>query len=190
MTIQETGAIMEILNVAYPRFYAGKDAEYRRNAVALWAEMFKDYPAKLVAYAVKAFIAEDTSGFPPVIGQILDKVSMLTEEPQMTESEAWALVYKAICNSGYHSVEEFEKLPKNVQKAVHSPEQLRAWGMDQNFNAGVESSNFKRVYRMVCEREKKFNALPEDIKRLMQEKSGDKIEKKLEGEENLDEITG
>lgn len=178
---------MEILAVAYPRFYAGKDADFRRRAVALWAEMFKDYPAKLVAYAVKAFIAEDTSGFPPVIGQILDKVNMLTEEPQMTEGEAWALVYKAICNSIYHSTEEFEKLPKNVQKAVHSPEQLRAWGMDQNFNAGVESSNFKRVYRAVCEREKKFNALPEDVKNLIREKSGGRIENNQNNKEKIDE---
>lgn len=166
MTIQETAQIMDILIVAYPRFYSGAD---KRPALALWAEMFKDYPVKVVAYAVKAFITEDNKGFPPAIGQIMERVRMLTEEPQMSAEEAWELVYRAICRSGWHAEEEFEKLPPNVQKVVRSPGQLQAWGIDPQFNAGVESSNFKKAYRAVVEREKRTAALPEDIKAFIAE---------------------
>lgn len=169
MTLQETGELMEVLSAAYPQFYAKQGSSQKAKALALWAEMLKEYPGQLVAYAVKAFIASDTKGFPPVIGQILEKVQLLTGPEQISESEAWAMVHKAICRSGYYSKEEFGKLPPSVQQAVHSPEQLRAWATDPEFNAGVESSNFKRVYRMVCEREKKFNVLPEDVKKIMQE---------------------
>ena len=176
MTIQETGEILEVLTVVYPQFYAKQGKLERQRALTLWQEMFKDYPGQIVAYAVKAFISSDTKGYPPVIGQIMEKVQLITEPEQINESEAWTIVQKAISRSGYYSKEEFEKLPLNVQKAVHSPEQLRAWALDPAFNAGVESSNFKRVYRMVCEREKKVNALPEDVKKAIQEKSAKYIE--------------
>lgn len=164
MTTDETGTIMEILNAAYPRFYANSSQDEKIKALALWAEMFREYPVKAVAYAVKTFIAEDTKGFPPAIGQIMERVRFLTEKSEMTAEEAWELVYRAICRSGWHAEEEFEKLPPNVKKVVHSPGQLQAWGLDPQFNAGVESSNFKKAYRAVVEREKRVATLPEDIK--------------------------
>lgn len=169
MTRQETSKIMRIITAAYPDFYKSCSEIEKMEALALWAEMFKDYPAKVVAYATKAFIAEDKKGFPPRIGQIMERVRMLTEEPQMSAEEAWELVYRALCRSGWHAEEEFAKLPPNVQKVVRTPGQLQAWGLDPQFNAGVESSNFKRAYNNVLEREKRLNALPEDIKAFIAE---------------------
>ena len=170
MTVQETGKIMDILYAAYPRFYVNAD---RKSALALWSSMFKEYPAKVVAYAVKAYIAEDTKGFPPAIGQIMERVRMLTEKPQMSAEEAWTLVYQALCRSAWHAEEEFEKLPERAKKVVRTPGQLQAWGLDPQFNAGVESSNFKRAYNSLLEREKRFDALPEDIKAYIEEMRND-----------------
>ena len=167
MTIQETGEIMEVLSIAYPQFYAKQNALEKQKALVLWQEMFKDYPGQLVAYAVKAFIAGDTKGFPPAIGQIMDRIRMLTAQEELNEAEAWALVQKAIRRSGYYSKEEFAKLPAAAQKAVGTPEQLREWALDPDFNAGVEGSNFKRAYRTECARQKEHDALPEDVKRLV-----------------------
>ena len=57
MTIQQTGAVMDVLTVAYPQFYRGKDQRERQNALKLWAEMFSEDPLELVLAAVKRLIA-------------------------------------------------------------------------------------------------------------------------------------
>lgn len=92
MTLAETGQIMDILTAAYPRFYSGaKDKE----AVKLWATMFEPYPVRTVADAVQDFIASDTKGFPPVIGQIMERMPYKRE--RATELRKSAMELKQLC---------------------------------------------------------------------------------------------
>ena len=46
-------------------------------AVNTWFLMLSDYPYQQVQMALKAYIATDTSGFAPSIGQIIDKMQMI-----------------------------------------------------------------------------------------------------------------
>lgn len=165
MTSQETAALMAVLRTAYPAFYKGQTLEEAKMAVQLWDEMLGEYPAEIVTGAVKAFISTGGS-YPPSIGQIKDLIRKITEPEEMTEQEAWAIVRRAISNSGYHALEEFEKLPPELKRAVHSPEQLKAWAIDEDFNEGVVSSNFMRSYRAQAAQEREWAALPEDVKKL------------------------
>ena len=57
MTIDEMAEIMDVLEIAYPAFYARQDEGSKLKAMELWATMFADEPAQMVAMAVKAFIA-------------------------------------------------------------------------------------------------------------------------------------
>ena len=168
MTRQETGIIMDILATAYPRFYAGPDAPDPEKAVALWAEMFAEDDVAVVAAAVKALIATDDKGFPPHIGAVKAKVRQITQPTGMTPQEAWNLVAKAIRNSAYDSREEYDKLPKDIQRLVGSPNQLRDWAtMDSDTVQSVVASNFQRSF---AEREKSdadYRALPGDVKALI-----------------------
>ena len=68
MTRSETLAIMSILKAAYPGYYRDMKRQDAEAVVNLWAEMLADYPANLVAAAVKSHIASDRKGFPPHIG--------------------------------------------------------------------------------------------------------------------------
>lgn len=163
MTLAETGQIMDILGTAYPRFYSGDKG---RKALSLWAAMFEPYPAEIVAAAVKAHIAADTKGFPPVIGQVMEQVRKITQPEELSETEAWALVRKALTRSGYNSREEYDKLPEAVRRAVGSPEQLKVWAIDDNFNDAVRSSNFMRAYRTMEKRREEYEAMPADVQRL------------------------
>lgn len=163
MTLRETGQIMDILETAYPRFYSGDKG---RKALELWATMFEPYPVEIVSAAVKAHIAMDSKGFPPVIGQILEQVRKITQPDELSETEAWALVKKAMRRSGYYSQEEFDKLPRAVQRVVGDPTQLRDWAWDENFNESVVSSNFMRSYRQVVKQEADFAAMPPDVQHL------------------------
>lgn len=120
-----------------------------RESMELWYDMVKDLDYAVVASGLKAYVA--TNKFAPSISDLRDFSTRITNKQHLNESEAWSLVNKAICNSTYKSVEEFEKLPADIQKAVGSPEQLRSWAMDEDYNESVISSGFKRVYRNVIE---------------------------------------
>ena len=71
MTRAETLAVMSILKAAYPAYYRDMKRQDAEAVVNLWAEMLADYPADLVAAAVKSHIASDRKGFPPHIGAII-----------------------------------------------------------------------------------------------------------------------
>lgn len=165
MTIQETGAIMDILTTAYPRFYAGANAPNPRRTMALWAEMFAEDDVRLVAAAVKALIAADEKGFPPHIGAVKAQLRKLTAPEVLTPMEAWALVLRAIKRSGYESRREFDRLPPVLQRLVGSPSQLRDWGMmDEDTVNSVVASNFQRSYQARAKADADYQALPADVR--------------------------
>lgn len=173
MTRKETGIIMDILTTAYPRFYSGNDAPDPIKTMNLWSEMFSNDDVSLVAAAVKSLIETDEKGFPPTIGQVKAKMRLLTSKEEMTEAEAWALVAKAVKNGLYGSREEFNKLPKNIQRLVGSHNQLRDWAMmDSDTLHSVVASNFQRSYKQVATREKEIAKLPEDVRKMIGTISG------------------
>lgn len=183
MSYKETLQIMAILKTAYPNYYkGGSDLEQVAN---LWAELFKDDDAAVVAAAVKAFIVNDEKGFPPVIGQIKAIVRDLTNPKELTELEAWGLVSAALRNSLYNYEDEYRKLPPVVQRIVGSPSVLREWAQsDINELQTVIASNFQRSYRARAKGEREFMALPQSTKDILSKIAGKMdIKSALEGSE-------
>ena len=170
--------ILAVLRGAYPQFYRGISHKEAEDTVNLWIDMFCGDDANIVAAAVKALITSDTKGFPPVIGQIKDYMRKITRPNAMTEAEAWGLVSKAIRNSAYDSKQEFDALPRDIQKLVGSPSQLRDWGtMDSETVHSVVASNFQRSYRERKKQRQNYDALPEDVKQIVNQiSSGKKME--------------
>ena len=169
MTRQETLGIMSVLKAAYPNYYRDMNRQDAEAVVDLWATMFSDEPAQLVAMAVKAHIASDVKGFPPHIGAIKEAIVKLQTPNAMTELEAWALVDKATRNAKYEAEEEFYKLPEIVQRLVGGPSQLRTWAMmDADKVSSVVASNFQRSYKAIMAKEKEQLALPADVREGMQ----------------------
>lgn len=168
MTRRETGIIMDILTTAYPQFYAGKDAPDPQKTINLWTEMFAEDDVRLVAAAVKTLIASDEKGFPPHIGAVKSKLRQITERDRMTEIEAWGLVSKALKRGAYNAKQEFEKLPPNLQRLVGTPNQLREWAvMDADTVQSVVASNFQRSFRVRDQADRDYQALPSDVKQLV-----------------------
>lgn len=159
--------VMAILETAYPQYYAKRDNQQRMEAVNLWAELFADDPAPAVYAAVKSIII--TGGaFPPSIGEIKNKMHDLTAPATLSETEAWALVSKAIRNGIYGYQEEFDKLPPTVRAAVGRPEQLKEWAMmDVGETESVVASNFMRGYKTVQRRDRETAMLPESVRTLI-----------------------
>lgn len=169
MTQAETLKVLAVLKVAYPAMDSKLSDEEYDAMVNLWAEMFADEPYEIVGAAVKAFIATDELGYPPSIGKIKAHIRKLKQSPdQMTEAEAVALILQATRNSLYNCGEEFRKLPPLLQKLVGNPRQLREWASadSQTINT-VVASNLQRSYRVLQERQREMDALPESIKQYI-----------------------
>jgi hypothetical protein len=165
MNREETKKIMAVLKATYPSFYRDMPKEDLSAIINLWNEMFLDEPYKLVAAAVKRLIISDLRGFPPVIGQIKEQIQKLVQPDALSETEAWALVKKAV--RAYDRADAFNSLPRAVQRAVGSPSQLSDWGRApvESFET-VIASNFMRSYKAKAEAEREYAKLPEDLKRL------------------------
>lgn len=174
MTRAETVKILSVLRGSYPQFYRGIGKDEAEDTVNLWTSMFADEPYQVVSAAVKALIVSNDSSFPPVIGQVKAKIKKITSPDEMTEGEAWGLVYNSLRNSSYNSVEEFGKLPDILQRLVGSPNQLREWSrMDVETVQSVVASNFQRSYRVRAAQQREFDALPGDVKAFVAQLAGE-----------------
>lgn len=164
MNRQESYQILALLQANYPDAFRGMSDEAAKMKINLWAEMFADEPFEIVSAAAKAFMATDTKGFAPAVGQIKERIANMRQSDVMTGQDAWNIVTKALRNSAYGSAEEFAQLPPEIQRAVGSPSQLRDWAMmDPETVQSVVASNFQRSFRVRQERERDFAKLPSEV---------------------------
>lgn len=161
MTREEFSILVKGMKAVYsdPKFIADKDA------FDVWYAMLNDLEYSQVSNACKMFMM--TSKFPPTIADLRTGVVKQTQPQELTPTEAWALAYKAICNSAYHADEEYEKLPPMVKRAVGSPDNLRTWATSSDFNESVEQSQFIKIYNTECKRAEEDAKLPQSIKSLI-----------------------
>lgn len=165
MRIEDARKIVAVLMVTYQN-YRPIDSEL---AARTWADLTAEYTYEQVNLGLRAYMKSNASGFAPVPGQLIEVMQNMITPEQLNGMEAWALVSKAIRNSGYNSTEEFAKLPPLVQKAVGLPGQLRIWALDENYNEDVISSNFIKCYRSEIQKEKVLQKMPGDVKTAIEE---------------------
>lgn len=164
MTKEQVGKLLITIQAYYPNY----NPPDKKIAINAWYVMLAEYPEDLVLQALRACIATNTSGFAPDVGQIMSKIQTISQPQELNEMEAWLLVSKALRNGYYGAVEEFNKLPPLVQKAVGSPDNLRNWAQtDSESIENVVQSNFMRTYRTVVNRAKEYQKMPKDIQALI-----------------------
>ena len=150
-------------------FYPNYQVENKEFTINAWYSIIGDCDYKPMEKALRAYITADTSGFAPSIGQLINKLYEVQSPQELNEMEAWLLVSKALRNGTYGAVEEFNKLPPLVQKAVGSPDNLRNWAQtDSESIENVVQSNFMRTYRTVVNRAKEYRKMPKDIQALIE----------------------
>lgn len=184
MTRDETIQLLMVIQAAYPN-YKPPD---KTVAVNTWLMMLEEYDKQPVMIAIKIYIATDTSGFAPSIGQVIDKIKSITTPKSMSEIEAWSLVRKAISDSGYNATARFNELPPECQRAVGSPSQLRMWAQDTEFNENVVSSNFMRCYRTELAKQREIDRMPSEIRQII-DKINNNSKLLQDKQANLPEIT-
>lgn len=170
MSKTELLKIFALLEANYESQFAKKTDLNKKAMVNLWAEHFIDKDYNIVYVAVNSYIASDTTGYIPNVGQINEQIRKLTQQDEMTEVEAINLIDKALQNSSYHADEEFKKLPPILQRLVGSPNKLREWASmpDAEINT-VVYSNLMRSYKVLAKRETERQALPSSLINMLEE---------------------
>ena len=167
MTREEVAKLIYVVKATYPRVFARYTDAETRNMIIAWHMVLEHYNYAEASQGLKVCLTNDTSGFPPSPGQVIDGIQKAKKpaESDMTELEAWALVRKAIGRAGYYSEEEFDKLPPLVRKTVGAPGNLREWAMmDADTVESVGQSHFIRNFRTVAARVREEAKLPENLR--------------------------
>lgn len=164
----QTIKILAVLKAAYPHAFKDMTKADGEAMLSLWGQMFAEESYEQVNAAVAALIAVRKEGFSPTIGEVKEQIYKLRTQVELDENAAWALVSKACRNGSYHSKEEFDKLPEEVQRAVGSPDLIKQWaGMEAETVESVIASTFKKAYRTQAERAKEVSKLPPQIRQMI-----------------------
>lgn len=164
MTREDVQDLLMMVQAVYPNY----NPPSKTAAVNAWLMCLDKYDNKVVQLAFTTYMTTNTSGFPPVPGQLVEILQSLTQPQELNELEAWSLVRQALKDCNYNSEQEFAKLPTIIQKTVGTPQQLRIWASDTEFNENVVSSNFIKAYRTEVKRATELNKMPDDIRKLVE----------------------
>lgn len=166
MTREDTASVLKILKVSYPAFYSKFSKDDMVAVLDLWTEMFADDDVRVVKVALFKLI-ETHKGYPPDIAALKEKIRELvvasTGEP--TDEEFWQMLRNAVCNGYYGAKEEFDKLPRVVQRYLGSPSALRDLAqIDVRTLDTVTHGQFLKQIVSLRERQEFADSLPEGVK--------------------------
>lgn len=177
MTREETVKIIRIMSDCYPNYKPSNLSE----TVDVWNMMLDEYSYNQVSIALKAYVVSDTSGFAPSVGEIVAKIQLVSQPQELDGMAAWGLVSKALRNGTYGAVEEFNKLPPLVRRAVGMPDNLKNWATsDYQTIETVIQSNFLRTYETIVKRANEINRMPDNIKSLIEKTNANSYKAQIE----------
>lgn len=169
MTTEETKKIFFVVRASYPESYTKLGEHDLHLLLTTWTALLADYSYEQVSLALQRYLVNDTYGRAPKIGQIIDSIQKLNQKNELNANEAWALVYKAICNSNYNAESEFNKLPEVVQKAVGSYHNLQDYAAMSISDVQVTvKAHFKSVYEVEMTRKRELDKLPRQIRERLE----------------------
>lgn len=167
MTLSETARVIGEIQELWPSFLNGRVLE---KTTALWQRIFANDSMKDVRVAVLAYASNDEKGFPPPIGALKAYIHKMHDDSP-NEQEAWQVVRKAIGNSSYHSVEEYDRLPDTMKRCVAGPQFLRDCAdMDADQLDTVVASQFMKTYRAEKAKMAEVQKMPVAIQGLFERK--------------------
>ena len=143
MTREECKTVLKFMVASYATFRP----ENMKEMIDAWYLFLHDFDFDKIMDSLIVYVHTNDTGFAPSISQLISLTYQDADANDLTEADAWGFVRKAIGRSGNYELEEFDKLPETVQRAVGSASVLHAWAMDENFNESVVQSNFLKSYR-------------------------------------------
>lgn len=159
-------AMLSIMQVAYPRFYAQQGKEQMHAAVCLWADALAVYPDEAVKIALNRVIKE--SPYPPTIADIVQRIEAMTNIGNDDAEALWQKLVTAICDGHYHAEERYAVLPYVCQRFVGSPKELRAMAQtDEDILHTVTRGQFMKRVENLRQQEKVMQETPKHVLDLL-----------------------
>lgn len=122
MNKEETAKVLAILSSAYNT--TADDVK-----ISTWQMMFANEHIDDVTAAVMFFIENDEKGYMPSVAQIKQTIRRLFGAgSKIDQHELYKTIERAVSNSTYNSVEEYNALPPLAQRIVGSPSAMREYG--------------------------------------------------------------
>ena len=152
MTKAEITKILAVLKANYSDSYK-IDSETMNALINTWYSVYKNVPAEIVQSAVMEYIASDSTGYAPKIGQLNEIIYNRNGKIESAE-DAWLIVKNCIRNCGWDMADckaKWEKMPE-VVKAMYKPSDLYDLGMQETLE--YEHNRFLKNYKGYCEEQK------------------------------------
>ena len=169
MTKNEMGAIIAMINAAYPNHFA-RVADIDM-LVDMWASLFAGYSGEQVTAALKQYMVNDTKGYGPAPGQLIYYLDKAAHPEDLNATDAWNMVMRAAANGNYGAEEEFQKLPETVQRTIGSAYYLQQLALSDLESNSVLESHFKRDYRIQLERDREDRKVQSNILKTLTARS-------------------
>lgn len=162
MDVNGTKKLLKILSTAYPRVYKDMSTESKWEQVALYTEMFKDYPEEVVATALYSYIKSNE--YPPTIAGIMKEIetmqaSVTTDTIENYIKESWDAICGGKC---------FKELSPVSQEYWGSQMAIDAVGLDEKTTLGVITGQMQRRLPEIIKRQKTRAELPLEVKTMLQ----------------------
>ena len=166
MTKKEVLKLFALIASIYTQ--AGRFAEADAQMRDAWHTLLEDISFDAAERAVSSHAVNNT--FPPSIAEIRRYALAGIADNRDTAEEAWALVLKALKNSAYNSVEEFDKLPDICKRCVGSAQVLKSWAISEDeATVSVARAQFLSAYRTLDKRERERSMMPPSIRDALDE---------------------
>lgn len=137
--------------------FKGMSQEDTQAYLKLWQVSFKDFEYVVVANAVNEIIQSDTREFAPNVAQVKKRISKSIVKKSIGQTkdggEAWEIVLKNAKCDPHRAKQNYDQLPKNIQKALGGAYLLRdiAWSNQKDLQ--YYRDRFLKEYKDICEGE-------------------------------------
>lgn len=164
ITRSEIGKILSEINLNYPERFKNFSQKQMDDLATFWQGIFQDFSFEQVYAGLIAYIRQETKGFAPSPGQIIDRIVSLSVVIKNEEDFAYACdkLINAISDGYYHAQERFDALPEICKKFVRTPNQLRVWS--GSFNMKDIIRDFTEFYSKQIGKSIEELKLPASIK--------------------------
>ena len=164
MTKKEFATFAMALKTYYPR----ENLLPNEEAVELWFRQLQDIPYQVAEVGLHKWVA--LNKWSPSIADIREMASSITLGEIPDWGEAWQEVTNAMRRFGsYRPNEALASLSPLTRKAT---ERIGFNNLCMSENPSAERANFRMIYESLVEREKKNAQLPDPLKNLISQISG------------------
>lgn len=158
MDRKEFAQTCEIIKAFFPKFQENIDSKQKKT---IWYEMFEDLEFDVTSTALKKVLAE--SKYMPTVAEIRQAVANIKNpKNEMTGSEAWGQIRKAIQRFGSWNVQDaYQSMDPEVRKLA------KRFGFKDlcvSENIMADRAHFIKLWKQQQEKKQKYDALPRSVK--------------------------